>query len=352
MARFRDYGLSGVSTKEAIDSGLVSANWYQTPIERKTMKQLMARSDQSAIRDTLILLSVMLVSLCGGVFFWGSWWSVPFWLVYGVLYGSAMDSRWHECGHGTAFKTAWMNNALYQLASFMMIRNPEAWRWSHSRHHTDTIIVGRDPEIVAMRPTNLPKILLGFVGVADAYEGLKQMLLNAFGKFSADELDYIPASELSKAVRVARHWCLIYWITLMSALAMGSLLPLMIIGLPRLYGAWHHVLTGIIQHAGLADNVIDHRLNSRTCYMNPVSRFIYWNMNYHVEHHMFPMVPYHKLPALHEILKADTPAPSKSILDAYREIWPILKRQQTDPDYFLLRDLPATANPYLYSPKS
>ena len=30
--------------------------------------------------------------------------------------------------------------------------------------------------------------------------------------------------------------------------------------------------------------------------MNPVSRFIYWNMNYHVEHHMFPMVPYHALP--------------------------------------------------------
>ena len=34
----------------------------------------------------------------------------------------------------------------------------------------------------------------------------------------------------------------------------------------------------------------------RTVLMNPVSRFIYWNMNYHVEHHMFPMVPYHALP--------------------------------------------------------
>ena len=52
-------------------------------------------------------------------------------------------------------------------------------------------------------------------------------------------------------------------------------------------------MTGLLQHGGLADNVTDHRLNSRTVYMNPVSRFIYWNMNYHVEHHMFPMVPYH-----------------------------------------------------------
>ena len=91
---------------------------------------------------------------------------------------------------------------------------------------------------------------------------------------------------------------------------MGSILPLMLIGLPRLYGAWHHVMTGLLQHGGLADNVIDHRLNSRTVYMNPVSRFIYWNMNYHVEHHMFPMVPYHALPKLHEMIKHDLPAPN------------------------------------------
>ena len=41
----------------------------------------------------------------------------------------------------------------------------------------------------------------------------------------------------------------------------------------------------------------------RTVYMNPVLRFLYWNMNYHIEHHMFPMVPYHALPKLHEEMK-------------------------------------------------
>ena len=75
------------------------------------------------------------------------------------------------------------------------------------------------------------------------------------------------------------------------------------------------VMTGLLQHGGLADNVIDHRLNSRTVYMNPISRFIYWNMNYHVEHHMFPMVPYHALPKLHELIKHDLPAPNPSMLD-------------------------------------
>jgi len=71
-----------------------------------------------------------------------------------VLYGSSSDSRWHECGHGTAFRTGWMNEVVYQIARFMLMRNPVTWRWSHSRHHTDTIIVGRDVEIAVMRPRN------------------------------------------------------------------------------------------------------------------------------------------------------------------------------------------------------
>ncbi len=27
--------------------------------------------------------------------------------------------------------------------------------------------------------------------------------------------------------------------------------------------------------------------------MNRLHRYLYWNMNYHIEHHMFPLVPYH-----------------------------------------------------------
>ena len=37
----------------------------------------------------------------------------------------------------------------------MLMRNPVTWRWSHARHHTDTIIVGRDAEIAVMRPPDL-----------------------------------------------------------------------------------------------------------------------------------------------------------------------------------------------------
>jgi fatty acid desaturase len=93
--------------------------------------------------------------------------------------------------------------------------------------------------------------------------------------------------------------------------------------------------------------VLDHRLCARTVYMNPIFRFLYLNMNYHVEHHMFPMVPYHALPKLHEAVKADTPIPSASTIEAYfGEIIPALWRQRTDPNYTVRRPLPSSARPY------
>jgi len=345
MAR-RDYSMLGADARRAVETGLAAAEWYHTEVPRKRMKELMQREDGPAIRDTILLLGAMVLFAGAGIALWPSWVSAPFWLAYGVLYGSAMDSRWHECGHGTAFRTRWMNDALYQVASFCMIRNPVTWRWSHARHHTDTIIVGRDPEIAIMRPPAFLKLILNFVGLPDTVEGLGRMLLNASGRLNPEEVTWIPESEQPKVIRIARVWLAIYAATLALALWLQSILPFMVIGLPRLYGAWHHVMTGLLQHGGPADNVIDHRLNSRTVLMNPASRFVYWNMNYHVEHHMFPMVPYHRLPELHALIGPDLPAPTPSIASGFREMWPALRRQLANEEYFLLRELPATAKPY------
>ena len=346
VATKRDYSLLGRDAQAAVDSGLAAAEWYHTDIPRKQMKELMKREDGPAIRDTAIWLGSMVVTGALGIYFWGTLWCVPFFLIYGVMYGSASDSRWHECGHGTAFKTRWMNDAVYQIACFMIMRNPVTWRWSHTRHHTDTVIVGRDPEIAVMRPPDLFRLILNVFGLLDAGYAMIDMVRNAAGIISPAEKTFIPEQEQPRVIRVARIWMMIYAATLALAIYLGSILPLMLVGLPRLYGAWHHVLTGLLQHGGLADNVIDHRLNSRSVYMNPFSRFVYWNMNYHVEHHMFPMVPYHALPQLHAMIKHDLPAPNRSMLEGYREMIPAFLRQLRNEDYFLKRALPPTAKPY------
>jgi fatty acid desaturase len=58
---------------------------------------------------------------------------------------------------------------------------------------------------------------------------------------------------------------------------------------------------------------------------------------------MFPSVPYYSLPALHELMKVDSPSPYPSVLAAYREIIPTLMRQTRDPGCYVVRKLPVGA---------
>jgi len=343
----RDYSLIGQDAQLAVNSGLTAAEWYRCDIPRKRMKELMQRRDGPALRDTAIWFAVLIACAGGAIALWGSFWCVPFFLVYGVFYGSASDSRWHECGHGTAFKTRWMNDAVYAIACFFILREPTIWRWSHTRHHTDTIIVGRDPEIAAMRPPAIGTMLLNIFAIASTWNSLRHIVLHATGRLSAEEKTFVPESEWPKVFLLARCWLVLLLAPIALSLALHSWLPVMLFGvLPTMYGGWLSLYFGLTQHAGLAENVLDHRLNSRTVYMNPVFRFIYWNMNYHVEHHMFPMVPYHALPELHKAMLADTPKPYSGTLQAYREILPALMRQLKDPEHFVHRILPGTARPY------
>jgi fatty acid desaturase len=336
----RDYSLSGTRTKWAIETGLSQAQWYRTSIPRPQMKALMQRNDARALRDTVLYYGLMIVFAVVGVLTWLSWVSLLAFFCYGVLYGSGADSRWHEAGHGTAFKTRWMNSVVYQMACFMMMRNPTTWRWSHARHHTDTIIVGRDPEIILQRPPALWMVVANLVGLVDVPKSIVAMGRHSLGRLDATEQQYVPDTEHHKVAWVARVWLLIYAGVITLSILTTSFLPLMVIGLPRMYGAWHHVMTGVIQHLGLAEDVTDHRLNTRTCYMNPISRFIYWNMNYHVEHHMFPMVPFHRLPELHEVMKSDTPPAIPSIAKALKQIVPVLWAQRSNPESVIIPQLP------------
>jgi fatty acid desaturase len=346
VAGGRDYSLLGPEAQAALDKGLAGAEWYSSEISRSRMKELTRRADLPAIRDTTIWLGAMAVFGTIGGILWGSWLAVPFFVAYGILYGSASDSRWHECGHGTPFKTRWMNEVVYQIASFMVMNDPTVWRWSHFRHHTDTLIVGRDPEIQAMRPPRLIKILLNLFGLVDVPIAFFHMFLHASGRLTAEERTFVPETERFKVVRTSRLWLAGYGATLAACLVTGSILPAMYIGLPRMYGCALRSIFGLTQHAGLGEDVLDHRLNSRTVYFNPVFRFIYWNMNYHLEHHMFPMVPYHRLPELHREMKHDIPVPFNGLWDAYRQILPAILRQLRDPTYFVWQELPPGARPH------
>lgn len=335
-----DYSLTGENAKKAVELGLAEADWYQTPVSRSELRKLLERKNGPAVRDTLIWF--VLLFLTGWLTFqwWGTVWAIFPYLAYAVLYATASDSRWHECSHGTAFRSDWLNNLIYEIASFMVMRESVVWRWSHTRHHSDTIIIGRDPEIQIPRPPNVPALILSCFNFGGYKSYFSSLFLHAFGRISEDEKTFIPESEYGKVFRNARFVLGIYLSIVVISLFFGSWIPVFLFILPQFFGTWLMILHNTTQHAGLAENVLDHRLNCRTVFMPLPNRFIYWNMNYHLEHHMFPLVPYHALPRLHELIKHDCPPPYSGIISAWKEILPAIVRQVKDPTYHVKRKLP------------
>lgn len=345
----RNYSIAGPENQLAQEKGLAGAEWYTCPVPRQRLKELMKRKDGPAIRDTLIWLSLLIASGIVAYYSWGTWWAIPAFLVYGLLYSTAADSRHHECSHGTPFKTQWLNELIYQISSFMILKPATSSRWSHYWHHTDTVIVGRDPEINA-RPPLWRILLTNYIRLQGGLIDLKKIVTNCFGILNEAEKVYIPASEARKAFWECRVYAVILLSTIAWSISIGSILPLLFIGLPTFYGTFGVYFMALPQHLGLSEDVLDHRLNTRTIYMNPIFRFLYWNMNYHIEHHMFPMVPYHALPALHEEMKADCPPAWPNLGAAIKDVIKALRKLRKDASYRLIPPLPATARPYRFGP--
>jgi fatty acid desaturase len=353
---YKDYSLLGKHTQIAKNKGLIAAEWYQSPIERRRLKELMKRKDWPGIRD----MAIWFASLGGlgylGYLSWGTWWSLLVFIIYGQVFYIAGSSRWHECSHYAAFKTAWLNEFFYHIAAFFVMRPGALWRWEHTRHHTDTSIVGRDPEIFVPRPPNFYQMIMNILNLDLYKREFVRAFRHAFGNMVESEKDIIPVTERSKVILEARIYLLVYTALVVLSFAMGSILPLLLVGLPAMYGAWiTNTIFFSMEHGGLEEDVLDHRMCTRTVYINPVFRFLHWNMNYHLEHHMFPMIPYHALPALHKEIKKDCPEPLKGVAGVLKEVYPAFFIQLKDPTFTILRALPPTARPYSphgpYKPK-
>ncbi len=313
-----------------------SPNWYTCDIDRKILKGHFARDDMHALVHLGVWFALLGVTGYLGFLSWGTWWAVPAFLAYGTLYAGA-EARAHELGHGTPFRTAWLNTVFYHITSFIALREAYYCKWRHSVHHTHTIATEHDPEIQVKRPADLVKIGLDFFYIIGGWQELKKITLHALGIMTSGVKAFVPQSEWRNMVWSSRAYLAVMALVILFAIWSGSFLPLMYVALPRFYGGWFHQLCGLTQHAGLAEEAEDHRLNTRTVYMDPVSQFLYFNMNYHLEHHLYPMVPFHALPRLHARLKDQLPPAYDGFIDVYAEILPALWRQSRDPSFFVDR---------------
>jgi fatty acid desaturase len=315
--------------------------WWEPRIERATLKGLMKRANGPglyflAVWGLLLAAAGLWIHLARG-----SAWLVPAVIVYGVVLGFAYAPS-HECAHGTAFRTRWLNETVLWASSFIWGESPTHRRFAHSHHHTHTWHWTVDAQMGYTNPVRLRTWFGDVIGLLEFWPRAKLMVRHASGRILERERVYLPAGQDHIVVREARLMMAGYAGLLAWAVIGQTWVPMLYFFIPRFAGAFAVYAFITTQHMAMAQNVSDHRLCTRSMTNSWLGRVLYWNMNYHIEHHVYPSVPFHALPALNAAIKDQLPEPSPSLIAAHVEIVRVILAQRTDPH--------ATASPPLPRP--
>ena len=334
-------------------AGEVDLNtWYKPKIDKKTLKELSKRSDSKGLIDISVFIVALLLSgyLC--VVSWGTLWSIPALLLYGNIFYCKIISIQHETNHETYFKTRALNKFFYHITSLLGGFEAVRWKWSHFHHHTYTIFTHEevyDYENNSPKPTEPIRFLLNFLPLGPLINIQKirhfthfEIIKHSFGIITPVVNITVPEKEIKKIINSSRLYVGFWLIIIVSSIFFKTWLPIIMLILPPFYGNTILMICGMTQHAGLADNVKDHRKSTRTVILNPFFSFLYSNMEYHIEHHIFPKIPCHNLKAFHQVVKDQMPTPRKGVINAYKEIIPAIFKQAKDKNYYLNVEVPST----------
>lgn len=67
-------------------------------------------------------------------------------------------------------------------------------------------------------------------------------------------------------------------------------------------------------------------------------------MQYHIEHHMFPAVPFFNMPQLRAAIAHDLPPATQGLWDTWKEMLEVRRKQLEDSEYVFIPELPNLAN--------
>jgi fatty acid desaturase len=212
----------------------------------------------------------------------------------------------HEGVHGVLSRRRWLNNLLAIASAMPVLQSFFAYRVLHLRHHAalgDADDPDHYPNYTSSRPLlflmHWGRLLAGY----PAYITLIPLLALKRGTVKdrlliATEAAVLLGVAAAAAWLVPRHWLVLGWAA-----------PMVVI----------HFLTnvrGMSQHAGL-EHADDKVLGSRTFESPAWAAFFLCNENFHLEHHLYPQVPWYHLPRLHEALAPALRAQGASILRGY-----------------------------------
>jgi fatty acid desaturase len=281
----RDMGTAGLQGRNALEIG--------------TLRSLSLRSDAQGVVRFAIHVAVMLGT---GYLVWRS---LPHWYLLipaAVLHGFTivtMFAPMHECVHRTPFVTPLLNEIFGWIAGLLSFYNFHFYRQYHTWHHRYTQDPERDPELNPPKATSVAGYFIDVSGF-NWWKGRPWLFLKlSLGKLQ--DYPYVPESGRRKVQISAAAQTAVYVAALVS-IACGYLYAWWFFFLPALLAQPFLRCFTIAEHTGCTydENGLT---NTRTTLASFPVRLLMWNMPYHAEHHLYPSIPFHRLPQAHQELK-------------------------------------------------
>lgn len=228
---------------------------------------------------------------------WPLWWAMMLPLGIMIAFAFAIE---HEATHRTLLPSGRWNDAVGHLCG-VLIALPFLWfRWFHLAHHRHTNDPDHDPELQGgPRPASRRAWVWHVSGVP--YWLAEAQVIWRLARGRADDR-FIPDGARSRVVAEAR-WMLAAYALVAASLLVTPLLFWVWI-LPVLLGQVALRIFLLAEHAD-CPQVADMFANTRTTFTTRLMRLVTWNASFHVEHHVHPQVPFHRLPDLHALMRED-----------------------------------------------
>ena len=267
-------------------------------VSRQRLKPFTRRTDRHGLiyfggHMAIILGTGYLVYLATG-----TGWLVPAMLLHGVMLGH-LFAPMHECSHGTAFRTRWLNETVHWITGILILWPPTYFRYDHTGHHTHAQEFGKDPELVLPSPSSWMDYVYYVTATQLWIKNVGWILRHSMGRIRPFNRQFVPEDQLPRIFLEARVMLAIYAGLAVVSVALGTWAVVIYWAVPTVIGVPVARAIRIADHTGCTEGKLDLRTYARTVRTDPLTRFLCWNMPYHCEHHLAPSVPFHALPALH-----------------------------------------------------
>lgn len=312
----------------------IQVNWQRPKIDRDIMRMHLQRSDTNGTFHSLGTLAILATSGSMAYYFYlqQNWIMLLVALyIHGAFY--AFQPQTHELSHGSMFKTRWLNTFFKRVFAIVFwTSNPALYRMSHGYHHRYTLHRKSEGEEVHPRPEPLETLLASAIRIADPAGFLLAVYDKIYALFIPYEKNtrrsvwqrYVFANA-SKPEQQEAYWTnaaqlLFHALFAIGAIYFGHPFLIVIVTLPLFYGGkWYHQWIHDTMHVGRQPETNDFRQCCRSVKLDPFSSFLYWHMEYHVEHHTFPGIPCYNLKRFHEQTKEHWDRP-QTLKEAWREM--------------------------------